>query len=112
MPTVIGLKGSISVNINNIENNETMENKKTTELLDLLMKVSFDEKSNQHDIDDVFAELCKRPPFDKLFGENQYGSSNMREMTHDERLEELEDDVKLLKRHKHDDKSGDVLVRI
>ena len=112
MPTVIGLKGSISVNINNIENNETMENKKTTELLDLLMKVSFDEKSNQHDIDDVFAELCKRPPFDKLFGENQYGSSNTREMTHDERLEELEDDVKLLKRHKHDDKSGDVLVRI
>lgn len=89
-----------------------MENKKTSELLGLLQKASFDEKSMQQDIDDVFAELCKRPPFDKLFGENEYESSNIGDMTHEERLEELEGDVKLLKRHKHDEKTGDVMVRV
>lgn len=89
-----------------------MENKKTTELLDLLQKVGIDEKSNQGDVDEVFAELCKRPPFDKLFGENQYDSSNTGDMTHEERLDEIEGDVKLLERHKHDEKSGDVMVRI
>lgn len=89
-----------------------MENKKTTELLDMLQKVSFNEKSTVQDVGDVFAELCKRPPFDKLFGESQYGSSNVGDMTHDERIEELEGDVKLLKRHKHEERSGDVMVRI
>lgn len=89
-----------------------MENKKTTELLDLLQEVSFDEGSDQSDVDEVFAELCKRPPFDKLFGENPYESSNVGDMTHDERLEELEDGVKLLNRHKHDTHTGDVMVRI
>jgi len=89
-----------------------MENKKTTELLDLLNKVSFNEESNQQDIDNVFEELCKRPPFDKLFGENQYGSADTREMTHEERLDELEENTRLLKRHSHHEKSGDVMIRI
>lgn len=87
-----------------------MENKKTTELLDLLNKVSEDENSNQQEVDDIFEVLAKRPPFDQLFGKNKWGDSS--DPTHEERLEELEDDVKLLRRHRHDDNSGDIMVRI
>ena len=88
-----------------------MENKTTIELLDILWKVNKKEEPTDKEWDnytDALAELEKRPPFNKIIGENEFQN----EFTHEERLEKLEEDIKLLKRHKHDDKSGDVLVRI
>lgn len=86
-----------------------MENKKTTELLDLIDK----EPETDEDFElfnEVSAELGKRWPFSKLFGDTEY--SNVEDMTFEERLRELEADVKSLKRHKHDEKTGDVMIRI
>lgn len=86
-----------------------MENKKTSELLDLIdQDPETDEDWKK--FEEANAELEKRWPFSKLFGETLY--SNVEDMTHEERLEALEDEVKLLKRHKHDPNSGDVMVRI
>ena len=89
-----------------------MENKKTTELLDLLWKGELDSETREQDEknDEVRAELYKRPPFDKLFGDNKWGDAN--DPTFENRIDELEENTKLLKRHKHDSSSGDVMVRI
>lgn len=86
-----------------------MENKKTSELLDLIQE---EPETNEdfEKFDEVVAELGKRWPFSKLFGESEF--SNVADMTFEERLEQLEADVKLLKRHKHDTHTGDVMTRI
>ncbi len=90
-----------------------MENKATSELLDLLWKM--DKKSEKDGADlpdeygDVFAELRKRPPFDIIIGDRQNDGFDP---SLEEKMEEVTGDIKLLKRHKHDDKNGDVLVRI
>ena len=86
-----------------------MENKKTSELLDLLEKDPNSDKDWEK-FEAIGAELRKRWPFNKLFGDTEY--SNVEDMTFEERLQILEADVKLLKRHKHDENSGDVMVRI
>jgi len=92
-----------------------MENKTTTELLDLLYKI---EQSEEEDkdfqklwdmYDDVLAELEQREPFKKILGESEYPNDYL---TLEEKVDELMEDVKLLKRHKHDERSGDVVVRI
>ena len=57
---------------------------------------------------EAYAELCKRPPFEELIGTREEDN----EYSHEEQIGSLEEDVKLLKRHKHDEKSGDVLIRI
>jgi hypothetical protein len=86
-----------------------MENKTTTELLDLLWKIEKQDDISEEQwkkYDEALAELRKRSPF-KFIGINDEKNES-----HDERLEDLEGDVKLLKRHKHDAHNGDVLTRI
>jgi hypothetical protein len=87
-----------------------MENKTTSELLDLLWKLenASDGKMDWDKYHDVLAELEKRPPFNRIIGT----LDDVNDPSHAEQLEELVEDVKKLKRHKHDDKSGDVLIRI
>jgi hypothetical protein len=88
-----------------------MENKTTTELLDILWNIEKKDEPSDADWDkhsEARAELEKRPPFNELIGERE--ESN--EYSHEERLADIDEDIKLLKRHKHDEKSGDVLVRI
>ena len=84
-----------------------MENKTTTELLDLLTKLVDKDGKLKDGYEEAYAELRKRAPFDVIL-ENEWSSGESLQ----EVVAELVEDVKLLKRHKHDDKSGDVLVRI
>lgn len=90
-----------------------MENKNTSELLDLLWKYEREsEKTGDalpDEYDDVVAELRKRPPFDRIVGNRQ---DEGYEPSIEEKPEEALDDVKRLKRHKHDERSGDVMIRI
>jgi len=96
-----------------IENKKTMENKTTTELLDLLFKL---DKKSEKDVenvdwkqyDEINSEIQKRFPFNKILGE----LDDPNDYSLEERIENLEADVKKLKRHKHDEKNGDVLIRI
>lgn len=86
-----------------------MENKKTTELIDLLNKDFNDsayDDDGEHTL--IINELKNRSPFQEMLND-VYEESLPRLAS---QLEQLQADVKLLKRHKHDDKNGDVLVRI
>ena len=91
-----------------------MENKTTTELLELISKMDAQSSKDPDGILDwdkygeALAELRKREPFRGIWGE----SEDQNDPTLEERLEELENIVKQLKRHKHNEKSGDVMVRI
>ncbi len=87
-----------------------MENKTTTELLDILVKIerTEGEKADWDRFGDAYAELRKRSPFSDIFG----SKDDSNDPTHEERLENLEKTVKELKRHKHDEKTGDVMIRI
>lgn len=87
-----------------------MENKTTTELLDLY-KTLIDKDGNILDQEkfDEWWELIKlREPFYQILHEDDEDSLPALRME----IDELKDEVKQLKRHKHDDKSGDVLIRI
>jgi hypothetical protein len=86
-----------------------MENKTTSELLDLLWKLenADEDKQDWNKYDEVRTELDKRPPFNKIFESDDANDPAILE-----KVDELIGDVKLLKRHKHDEKSGDVMVRI
>ena len=92
-----------------------MENKTTSELLDLIYKIEqVEEKDKDYQklwdmYDDVLAELRQREPFKKILGESAYPNDYL---TLEEKVDELVEDVKRLKRHKHDERSGDVMVRI
>ena len=89
-----------------------MENKATSELLDFLWKIERkDEPSDKEwgEYGEASAELRKREPFKRLLGESELPREYL---THEEQLEEITDDIKSLRRHKHDDKSGDVMIRI
>jgi hypothetical protein len=55
---------------------------------------------------DVLAELRTREPFSRFIGID-VGNPSL-----DEKVDQLLEDVKLLKRQKHDEHSGDVLIRI
>lgn len=81
-----------------------MENKKTTELLDLLFAK---EKKEEYDdeFDEIRAELRKREPFYSM-------SHDVNGTPIEESLEQTDENIKLLKRHKHDPKTGDVMIRI
>ena len=87
-----------------------MENKKTTELLDLLQKLDEDKgdwKSGGK-YEQIMGELETRYPFVEILSEDDDRSIP----SVWEKIEELESEIKKLKRHKHDEKTGDVLIRI
>ena len=88
-----------------------MENKVTSELLDLLWKIEHlpDGKADWDKHEEILAELKQREPFKKIIGESEFPNDYL---TLEEKVDELLEEVKLLKRHKHDNHSGDVLVRI
>lgn len=87
-----------------------MENKKTTELLDLLEKLRNKEGeiSDQDKYNEVWDELKSREPFWSIF-EAEFDESLP---ALKEEVEDLKAEIKKLKRHKHDEKTGDVLIRI
>lgn len=87
-----------------------MENKTTTELLEVLRKKGTGSGDNfdQESYDAAFAELCKRSPFWEILCADWEESIPAILV----RLGELEDEVKKLKRHKHDEKTGDVMIRV
>jgi len=85
-----------------------MENKKTTELLDLLQTLIDKDGNLLEGYEEAFEELKKREPFFQIFDDGWEDSLPW--LTN--KIEELEAEIKKLKRHKHDIKSGDVLIRI
>ena len=85
-----------------------MENKTTTELLDLL-KTLIDKDGNLDDKwSDVWDEILEREPFYTILHPDGDGGIPALFL----RVEELEAEIKKLKRHKHDEKNSDVLIRI
>lgn len=86
-----------------------MENKTTTELIDLLNKEFSDaDFDDGGEYDQVMKELKNRSPFQEMLNEVYEESLPILAA----QVQSLQNDVKLLKRHKHDEKNGDVLVRI
>lgn len=82
-----------------------MENKTTTELLDELYKLTDSDTGELKDgYYDVLEELKLREPFYDLFHPRS-------EFTMEEELDDIWEEIKKLKRHKHDT-NGDVLIRI
>ena len=92
-----------------------MENKTTTELLELLRKApkedikGYDEFWASDGIyEQIMEELKIRYPFQILLDEDWENSlPNLVNQ-----VEDLKEEIKKLKRHKHDEKTGDVLIRI
>jgi predicted AlkP superfamily phosphohydrolase/phosphomutase len=92
-----------------------MENKTTTELLELLHEAP-KEKEKCYDefwssggkYEQIMAELESREPFLQILGKDW--DTSIPALF--EKIELLEEEVKKLKRHKHDKNSGDVLIRI
>lgn len=85
-----------------------MENKKTSELLDELSNLKDDDYGIGGKYEEITAELESREPFFSWFNKDSEESLPYTQS----KVEDLEAEVKKLKRHKHDEKSGDVLVRI
>lgn len=82
-----------------------MENKTTTELLDLLTKKIGKDGELKDGYAEVLDELMLREPFYLLLHPRS-------DSTLEEELEDIWDELKKLKRHKHDPKTGDVMIRI
>ena len=91
-----------------------MENKTTIELLELINKLEVQSNEDPNGGTDwyTYAEaidtLKNREPFKGIMGE----SEDPNDPSLEERVEELEDLVKKLRRHSHHEKSGDVVIRI
>ena len=87
-----------------------MENKTTTELLDLLQKL--DEKKGDWQTDGKYNQIMEvlktREPFTELL--NPDYNESLPALW--EEVKELQEEIKKLKRHKHDPNTGDVLIRI
>lgn len=92
-----------------------MENKKTTELIDLLHSL-IDKKGNlKEGYEEAIEELGNREPFWTLLNKDSEQSvlailDWIKELA--DQIESSEKEIKLLKRHKHDEKTGDVMVRV
>src|SRR3972149_6844998 len=99
--------------IKNIENKNTTENKTIVELIELLREGGklVDKQGNILDkekYEEVWEELRIREPFFTILNEDyDEGLPAAREA-----IEELQEEVRTLKRHKHDIKSGDIMIRI
>ena len=88
-----------------------MENKTTTELLELLRKLpdSGDETWGLGGkYEQITSELKSRYPFYEILNEDDETSLPSAWAA----IEKIKDEIKKLKRHKHDEKSGDVVIRI
>lgn len=89
-----------------------MENKTTTELLDLLWKIESKELPTEKEWEQhaaAYDVLITRTPYKQLLGEREYPND---QPTHEEALSDIAENIKLLKRHKHDNHTGDVMTRI
>ena len=87
-----------------------MENKTTTELLDLLSKLS-EEKGDWQTggkYEQIMDVLKTREPFTELLNEDYDESLPSAWIA----IKGLQEEIKKLKRHKHDPKTGDVMIRI
>lgn len=87
-----------------------MENMKTTELIDDINSCS-DEKGDFREggtYEKLIGELEIREPFIQILGKD-FDSSLPAVW---EAIDEIRADIKALKRHKHEEKSGDVMIRI
>ena len=85
-----------------------MENKKTTELLDLLQKLEDEDYKEGGKYQLIIDELKTREPFTWLLDDDyDCGLPNLVEQ-----VESLREEIKKLKRHKHDPKTNDVMIRI
>ena len=87
---------------------KSVENKKTTEILDQLAKLTEDDWKSGGKYEVLIGELRNREPFIQILGEDCDDSLPAVW----EAIKELKEEIKLLKRHKHDSANGDVLVRI
>ena len=85
-----------------------MENKKTTELLDLLSKLTDDDYKTDGKYEKIMGELETRDPFVQIIGKDW--DTSLPALL--EKIEDLEAEIKKLKRHKHEAQTGDVMVRI
>ena len=85
-----------------------MENKKTTELIDLLDTCEEDDFAAGGKYQKIMGELETREAFIGIIGKD-YDRSLPAIW---EVIEEIQGEIKKLKRHKHDEKNGDVLIRI
>ena len=87
-----------------------MENKTTTELINLLNNLS-EEKGDfaiGGKYEKILGELRDREPFIQILGEDW--DTSLPAVW--EAIEELQETIKELKRHKHQERSGDVMIRI
>lgn len=83
----------------------SLENKKTSELLDSIAGL-VDETGHLLDgYEEVLAELKSREPFYSLYKPRA-------DETLSEELDGIDEEIKKLKRHKHDEKTGDVMIRV
>lgn len=85
-----------------------MENKKTSELLDLLKSLIDKSGSLKEGYNEAYEELKTREPFFEILSEDMDNSLPLLA----EQIEVLREEIKKLKRHKHEEKTGDVVVRI
>jgi hypothetical protein len=92
-----------------------MENKTTIELLELLNKApkegekGYDEFwASEGKYEQLMGELETREPFVQILGKDW--DTSLPAVW--EAIEKIIEDIKKLKRHKHEEKSGDVVVRI
>lgn len=87
-----------------------MENKKTTELLEMLSHLDENKGdwSTGGKYAQIIAELKTREPFTELLNEDYDESLPSAWVA----IEDLREEIKKLKRHKHDGKTGDVVIRI
>ena len=80
-----------------------MENKKTSELLDLIHEK--EKKEDWEAVNGIREILLMREPF-------YTAAHDTNGELLSESLNETDKNIKLLKRHKHDERTGDVLIRI
>jgi predicted nucleic acid-binding Zn-ribbon protein len=85
-----------------------MENKTTAELLNELAELKDEDYDTGGKFEELMSHLKMREPFFQILHQDVEESLPKAW----EAIQELQDEVKRLKRHKHDEKSGDVLVRI
>ena len=91
---------------------QSLENKTTTELLNRLGELDYENNEESFvsggEYEQLIEELNSREPFIQILDKNW--DTALPAVW--EAIKDLREEIKLLKRHKHDEKSGDVLVRI